>query len=862
MTPPDAARLLELPGDATPEQIEARFLDLRSKLEDKIVRSPTPGLKEKYRATLAEVTEAFETLTLAADSSALPVLKREEAGNTREESRLQNPESEGVSPHLKSRIENRKSPKSGREFIVVTAIAIAVLSAGGWWVMRIRTENAEKARMAAETKAEAERQSQLARDQAEEERRLKEAAALAEQRRQAEERRLAEEERVQLAAAAKAEQERQEKLMAQLRARVAELNVDWDAAARTETIAERELSELKSEERERSRGGTEATLEARRFTARLRAHERYVAQLRQTLPTHPARFARAKVEELLSARAADSAAVATEEYERSLLRLKSDLAEMRGELVTIGSVAIETNLADATWKLTDAIGAEQSGRGRATLTQVAIGRAHVVVSAPKFQDIALEVEVRRTEAAIARAEFRPATVIAEVTPTNARVSIRDAQPTSDRTWQLPPGDYVLTAHAPGFMPQFFRIGARQGETETIRVNLEPEPAPLLIAKARKLIAEIPDEKELLFAAFNLARAERELGDPAAIRSLCQLLASRKLDLKEPTTLPVFAEIALIAMALGERETARPLVSLYGQSLTAMTFNPAVSAHSLHCIMAALQSAAGDEAAALASVDRAIGLKRDFWVGLGQRANADRNTEWKVEALAGVAGILIGSGLLGEAERWQKQLIGLKYKAVGGFEPVQTNLHFSMAAAQIRLDQVPAAMVSVQEGIHLELANAERLDAMIRKASSGKMRNKYAVKRLHFLAPLQVARLTGRRYAVERIVASVRQLETAGMILEEEDGSPSPLYRLLADDSAYAARGQELAGAEFRTLEEVSFSAAGKRAEAVSFLSQLWLELRTFGVVSTNEPTSAAQNIDLHVNPVRAPVEQKSGPRLF
>ena len=76
MLPADAAQLLDLPADATPEQLEARFHELRSKLEEKIGKAPTPGLKAKYRETLDAITQAFETLTLAADSSSLPVLRR------------------------------------------------------------------------------------------------------------------------------------------------------------------------------------------------------------------------------------------------------------------------------------------------------------------------------------------------------------------------------------------------------------------------------------------------------------------------------------------------------------------------------------------------------------------------------------------------------------------------------------------------------------------------------------------------------------------------------------------------------------------------------------------------------------------
>jgi len=37
MTPSEAAKFLEVATDATPEQLEARFLELRRKLEDKMV---------------------------------------------------------------------------------------------------------------------------------------------------------------------------------------------------------------------------------------------------------------------------------------------------------------------------------------------------------------------------------------------------------------------------------------------------------------------------------------------------------------------------------------------------------------------------------------------------------------------------------------------------------------------------------------------------------------------------------------------------------------------------------------------------------------------------------------------------------
>ncbi len=67
MSPFEAAKILDLPAGVTTEQIEARFLELRRKLEDKIAKAPTPGLQAKYRESLQEITTAFETLTLAAD---------------------------------------------------------------------------------------------------------------------------------------------------------------------------------------------------------------------------------------------------------------------------------------------------------------------------------------------------------------------------------------------------------------------------------------------------------------------------------------------------------------------------------------------------------------------------------------------------------------------------------------------------------------------------------------------------------------------------------------------------------------------------------------------------------------------------
>src|SRR6478735_3050413 len=191
MTPSEAAKLLDLPVDATPEQLEARFLELRTRLEDKVAKAPTPGLKAKYRESLEEITIAFEALTLAADASALPMLNKQSAVSRQPSA----PPVGGVPPPREASPKPAaKKSGGGKEFIVVAVIALAVLGAGGWWVMKRSEENETKARLAAEAKAEADHQAQVAKEKAERD------AQLAKEK--------AEQEKLAQAAAEKAEKER------------------------------------------------------------------------------------------------------------------------------------------------------------------------------------------------------------------------------------------------------------------------------------------------------------------------------------------------------------------------------------------------------------------------------------------------------------------------------------------------------------------------------------------------------------------------------------------------------------------------------------------------------------------------------
>jgi len=147
MTTDEAARLLELPPDASPEQLENRFNELRARLEDKLAKAPTPGLKDKYRRSLEDITKAFETLVLAADASSLPVLHKQQAENGEPATppRSRPADAGPATPHSAVRTPQPSARKGGsREFLLVAALAVVVLAGGGWWVMKPRAERAER----------------------------------------------------------------------------------------------------------------------------------------------------------------------------------------------------------------------------------------------------------------------------------------------------------------------------------------------------------------------------------------------------------------------------------------------------------------------------------------------------------------------------------------------------------------------------------------------------------------------------------------------------------------------------------------------------------------------------------------------
>ena len=325
MTTTAAAQLLDLPPDATPEQLEARFLELRRRLEEKIAKAPTPGLQAKYRASLAEITTAFETLVLAADSSLLPVLSRDDSVSTAPEVGAKPRGPAAVSPTAAPAPSRQEAKRSARpkkkgngEFIVVTLVALVVLAAGGWWVMKTRAEKAEQTRLAAEAAAEA-KSAELKRQQD-----------------------------------AAAEADRITKLATQLRTQLAEARVTWEAYESDLRDAERRASELRSEVRGFRDGPPERKAELSALAAR---QDLFAQWLKAYLVRHPSKVARARAEQLLEAKAVDEAVAAVDELKAELARIEPEVKERRDYLINASArVVVLSSPLGLPYRYTDAYG--------------------------------------------------------------------------------------------------------------------------------------------------------------------------------------------------------------------------------------------------------------------------------------------------------------------------------------------------------------------------------------------------------------------------------------------------------------------------------------------------------------------------
>lgn len=331
MTSQEAAKLLELPVDATPEQLEARFLELRRKLEDKVAKAPTPGLQAKYRETLTQITTAFETLTLAADSSSLPVLHKagDESPAAPAAKATPSPAAPGPAPAPRSETPKPAAKKSGsHEFLFVALLALVLLGAGGWWVMHLRAEKAEQARLAA----------------------------------------IAAEEKIQAEIAAKAEADRLAAQGTVVRTQLAEARVEWEAIESDLRDVERKVSDLKSE----LRGARDLAPDKKaELSAQTTTQEMYATWLKNFIVRNPVKVARARTEELLQAKEVDAATESCNEMLASLASVTESINQTQHYFFNMtGALGLESRPSGVAWILTDPYGRVTEGKTTATLNDL------------------------------------------------------------------------------------------------------------------------------------------------------------------------------------------------------------------------------------------------------------------------------------------------------------------------------------------------------------------------------------------------------------------------------------------------------------------------------------------------------------
>lgn len=510
MTHVEAARLLELPDHATSDQIEARFNELRARLEDKIARAPTPGLKAKYRENLDQITAAFETLALAADSSALPVLTKQktEDGGRKTEVAASTAPREPAPANPKSR---SPAQKSSKEFVVVALIAVAVLVGGAWWVMKTRAEKAEQARIAAEAKVEADRKAEQARLAAEAKHRA------------------GEEEKARMAAAAKAEQDRLEKVLAQTSAQLVNLRIGWEAVEQEARRAERRLVELRSDERNQARTSTGPELS--RLRAEIAAQAAFSGWLESQLGRHEAKVLRAQAEAMISVRQLDDAARIAAQAAAAQQALDRDITAARTEMLTLtGALSVEIKPAEAEWVLTDAYGAKHTGKGARQFQELPLGPLVIETALPGYRTKRLEAELSRGRSGILAHEFKPAIVRVDSVPQGAEVSIGGKSFGSTPVAIEWPGEgeLSLTLKLRGYLPAPQTVELVSGKTvDAGPISLQPYP--------RKVTRPDFDRGPLRYIATHHRKIDSRTSDQAiASKSSTELRMEHQVEITSPT----------------------------------------------------------------------------------------------------------------------------------------------------------------------------------------------------------------------------------------------------------------------------------------------------------------------------------------
>lgn len=155
----EAYKVLGLDSDASEAVRHNAFRQLQGRLEAKISKAPTPGLKEKYRASLVKLEEAIEVIELAADGGDLPMLRPDYEGG--DEGVSVEPAAHSVEKATSAKVDQtvrgaaqvtvKKSKSTGgnvKEILIAVLVVLLLIGAGtGWWLGYESPRRAEAGRL-------------------------------------------------------------------------------------------------------------------------------------------------------------------------------------------------------------------------------------------------------------------------------------------------------------------------------------------------------------------------------------------------------------------------------------------------------------------------------------------------------------------------------------------------------------------------------------------------------------------------------------------------------------------------------------------------------------------------------------------
>lgn len=508
MTIQEATKLLELPDHATPKQVDARFLELRTKLEERIALALTPGLKAKYQEGLASISEArrvllagetsgpvdtgqaAQLLGVSADDTVDEIVARAAEMTAQLEERLLKAPTPGLESRYREalvEIEQARDvllgtsavrpttpasqvppsieaasivrPSRRRPLVWAGTVAVLVL-AGVFAVLHFRNQEAGRQQAAAEAATAA--QAEIARQAAE----VAETTRLAEQERAAARER--ERER-KIEAEAAAEQKRLAARVEELRGRLAAALVGWERAERSLRETEQELADLRSEP-----SPVHPARQAE-FTARHAALEDMGQWLRGYLAEHPARKHRRRAEEALTDGRLKEAATATEALAGELDNLEETIqSESERRLSITGSAEITSEPVGLDWELTDGAGKTWRGQTPTVLGEITPGPARVIFSRPSWPEVRRNVEIHRHQQAAASAVFSPGAVNLMSRPAGATVRREGTVlgTTPLKLEGLPPASQTYDLELAGYLPATVSGQIRENQTLELSATLK------------------------------------------------------------------------------------------------------------------------------------------------------------------------------------------------------------------------------------------------------------------------------------------------------------------------------------------------------------------------------------------------------